>query len=56
MTADVTFKAMGCRSRVVVHDGADDVLAAWAVERLELLEALWSRFRGLLSNGAKSDI
>jgi FAD:protein FMN transferase len=38
------FAAMGTEGHVVVIDGtADD--ARWAVERIEQLEALWSRFR-----------
>lgn len=42
---DLSFRAMGCQSRVIVN-GADHAgLAAAAIERIEELESLWSRFR-----------
>jgi thiamine biosynthesis lipoprotein len=45
MFSDVSFSAMGCQSRVVVN-GADHArLATWAIDRIEELESLWSRFR-----------
>ncbi len=45
MHSDLSFKAMGCKSRVVVNGADHEGLAAWAVDRIEELESLWSRFR-----------
>lgn len=42
--AEERFTAMGCRAHVVVV-GGDPLLARWAVDRIEQLEARWSRFR-----------
>jgi len=42
--SEQTFRAMGCRSRVVVAGERTDELLEWALERLEQLESCWSRF------------
>lgn len=45
MFADLSFQAMGCQSRVVVAGDDSKELATWAIDRIEQLEARWSRFR-----------
>ncbi len=45
MHSDLSFKAMGCQSRVVVNGADHEGLATWAVDRIAQLESMWSRFR-----------
>lgn len=42
---DLSFRAMGCQSRVIVNGDDHPGLAARAVQLVEELEARWSRFR-----------